>query len=108
MRTAMYCAVILALLPVAAVRVATAGEIVRVPINDMAFSPGEITIKPGDTVEWVNNDFVDHTATAKDGGWDVLVGAGKSARLQFDHVGTTHYFCRFHPDMTGTVRVVGK
>jgi plastocyanin len=104
----MYCAVVLALLPVAAVRVANASEIVRVSINDMAFSPREITIKPGDTVEWVNNDFIDHTATAKKGGRDVVIGAGKSARLLFDRAGTTHYFCRFHPDMTGSVRVIGK
>ena len=44
-----------------------AGEVVRVAINDLAFSPAEVTAKVGDTIEWVNGDFVDHTATAKDG-----------------------------------------
>jgi len=32
----------------------------------------QITAHAGDTIEWVNNDFVAHTATARDGAWDVM------------------------------------
>jgi plastocyanin len=83
-----------------------AGEVVRVAINDLAFSPAEVTAKVGDTIEWVNGDFVDHTATAKNGAWDVAIAAGKSAQLPLTTAGTFAYFCKIHPGMTGTINVV--
>jgi plastocyanin len=85
--------------------VGMAGAAVRVTIADLAFSPGDITVKAGDTVEWVNNDFVDHTATAKNGDWDIMIPAGKSVQRKITKVGTFTYFCRVHPDMVGTIRV---
>lgn len=106
MRTAFHCAAILLALQIISARVGLAGEVVKIKITDLAFSPAEITIKEGDTIEWVNEDFIDHTATANDGAWDVAIAASQSARRQFDHAGTSKYFCRFHPDMTGTVHVV--
>lgn len=86
--------------------VGMAGAAVRVTIADLAFSPADITVKAGETVEWVNNDFVDHTATAKNGDWDVMIPAGKSAHQKMTKVGTFTYFCRVHPDMIGTIHVV--
>lgn len=83
-----------------------AGAVVRVAITDLTFSPAGITVKAGDTVEWVNNDFVDHTATAKNGDWDVAIPAGQSASQKMTKVGTFTYFCRVHPDMIGTIHVV--
>jgi plastocyanin len=106
MRTAFRHAAILLALQIVGARVGIAGEVVQVKIADLAFSPAEITIKEGDTIEWVNSDFIDHTATANNGDWDVLIAAGQSARQQFDRAGTSKYFCRAHPDMTGTVHVV--
>jgi plastocyanin len=106
MRTAILPAAILLALQIVGARVGVAGEVVQVKIADLAFSPAEITIKEGDTIEWVNGDFIDHTATANNGAWDVLIAAGQSARQQFDHAGTSKYFCRVHPDMTGKVHVV--
>jgi plastocyanin len=84
---------------------APAGEVVRVEIKDLAFLPAEITVNAGDKVEWVNEDFIDHTATAKSGEWDVMVPAEGSAQVEFDGVATITYFCRVHPGMTGTIRV---
>ncbi len=106
MRTAFQCAALLVALQIMSARFGIAGEVVQVKINGLAFSPAEITIREGDTIEWVNGDFIDHTATADDGSWDVVVAESRSARLRFDHAGTTKYFCRFHPDMTGTVHVI--
>ena len=79
-----------------------------VVIDNFTFSPAEITVKAGDTVEWVNNDFVDHTATATSGEWDVMIVAGQSARQEMTKPGTIKYFCRAHPDMTGTITIVNK
>lgn len=106
MRTAIRHAAILLALQVVGARVGLAGEVVQVKIADLAFSPAEITIKEGDTIQWVNGDFIDHTATANNGTWDVTIAASQSARQQFNNAGTTKYFCRVHPDMTGTVHVV--
>lgn len=84
------------------------GELVRVKVTNLAFSPAEITVHPGDTVEWVNEDFIDHTATETSGDWDVAIPAEKAAQLTITRAGTFSYYCRVHPGMTGTVHVVTK
>ena len=38
---------------------------VEVTIKQLVFSPALISVKQGDTIEWVNKDFVAHTATAR-------------------------------------------
>jgi hypothetical protein len=58
----------------------------------------------GETIRWINNDTMDHSATVS-GAWDVLVHAHASATLKMDRAGTFHFFCRFHPNMTGQVTV---
>jgi plastocyanin len=86
---------------------AHAGEVIKVDIRDLVFAPTEITVQAGDSIEWSNTDFVDHTATAKDGRLDLLIPAGKSARAELRHAGTVVYYCRFHPAMMGIIHVVG-
>ena len=83
-----------------------AGEVVKVSIGDLAFTPAEITVRVGDIVEWDNGDFVDHTATAKSGDMDVAIPAGKSGRVELSRPETIAYYCRFHPHMTGTIKVL--
>lgn len=78
---------------------------VRVTIDKLAFSPVNVEVHVGDTVEWVNHDFVAHTATAKAQGWDIMIPPGKSAHLVVRKAGTVDYFCRFHPNMKGKVVV---
>ena len=108
MRVVMRRVIILVLLQIASAASALAGEVVQVKIIDLSFSPAEITVKVGDTIEWVNGDFIDHTATAKNGDWDVMIVAVKSAKLQLTHVGTIDYFCRIHPGMTGTIHIAAE
>lgn len=83
----------------------SASEVVKVSISDLAFVPAYIKARVGDTIEWTNSDFIDHTATDRGGSWDVTIIAGKSERLLLGTAGTFHYFCRFHPDMIGTINV---
>jgi plastocyanin len=85
-----------------------AGDAIKVTISDLAFSPAEITAKVGDTIEWINRDFVEHTATDKSGAWDVDIAAGHSGALTLTTPGTFAYICRFHPNMTGTIHVEAK
>ncbi len=79
-------------------------ETLQVTIDKMAFSPATINSKVGDTIEWVNKDFLAHTATVK-GGWDVMIPAGKSASLVLKSAGTVQYYCRFHPNMKARLTV---
>ncbi|HEY8276084.1 MAG TPA: plastocyanin/azurin family copper-binding protein [Methyloceanibacter sp.] len=98
-------AVLLALVQTICAAPALAGEVIKVNISDLAFAPAEITARVGDSIEWTNGDFVDHTATAKSRDWDITIPAGKSAQVQLNKEATIEYFCRFHPAMTGTIRV---
>ena len=82
-------------------------ESVQVTISNLQYSPAEIKAKIGDTVVWVNKDFVAHTATVA-GGWDVDIESDKSARLVLKKPGTFDYYCRFHPNMTGKIIVQPK
>ena len=84
------------------------GEPVRVKITNLAFLPAEITVQAGETIEWVNEDFIDHTATETSEEWDVAIPAEKSAKLKLTRAGTFSYYCRIHPGMKGTVHVIAK
>ena len=47
-------------------------ETIQVKIEKLAFMPSQVTAHVGDTIEWVNADFVAHTATARNSAWDVM------------------------------------
>lgn len=78
--------------------------IVHVTIEKLAFSPAEVTAKPGEKIEWVNKDPFAHTATVK-GGWEVMIPPGKSATHVVEPTDTVEYYCRFHPNMKGRITV---
>lgn len=101
-----YSVAVLMLVQIASATLALAGKVVQIKIDDLAFSPAEITVKAGDTIEWVNVDFIDHTATENSGAWDVMIITEQSARLQLSTAGTFDYYCRIHPGMTGKIHVI--
>ena len=39
----------------------------------ISYAPAQVSAHVGDTIEWVNDDIVAHTATARNGAWDVMV-----------------------------------
>ena len=80
-------------------------KIVQVVIDKATFGDAPAGIKVGDTIEWINTDIFDHTVTAKNGAWDVIIPAGKKARVVMKKIGTFDYFCKYHPNMTGTLKV---
>jgi plastocyanin len=84
---------------------AAAGEVIVVKITDLAFSPATVKTRVGDTIVWINDDFLDHTATADDQSFDLAIGVGQSARLEVTRPGAVPYFCRVHPNMRGTIDV---
>jgi plastocyanin len=79
---------------------------VTVTIDQVAFREKSVTARVGDPIEWVNKDIFDHTATAKNGAFNVDVPAGKKARVVLKNAGEIDYFCEYHPNMTAKVVVV--
>lgn len=84
---------------------AAQAETIQVTIQNLVFSPAEVNARVGDTIEWVNKDVFVHTATARDGMFDVSIPANKTASLIVQRAGEIAYYCRFHPNMTGKLKV---
>jgi plastocyanin len=84
---------------------ALAAETIRVTVDKLKFSPAQVSARVGDTIEWVSNDFVAHTATARNKDWEITIPAKGIGRVTLQHVGEVDYFCRFHPNMTGGISV---
>ena len=84
----------------------TSRKVIQVKIEKLAFMPSQITAHVGDTIEWVNADFVAHTATARDGTWDVMIPPAATASVVLKSDGTVDYYCKFHPNMTGQITIV--
>jgi plastocyanin len=75
-------------------------------IQNVAFSPNPITIAPGSTVIWTNQDVVTHTVTADDGSWGLsTLGQGGTYSHVFTSPGSYTYHCAIHLYMMGTVVV---
>jgi plastocyanin len=74
-----------------------------VTIKDMSFGPPPQNLKAGDTIEWVNEDIFEHTATARDGSFDTDLKPHDRANITVRR--TTEVYCRFHPGMTLTLTV---
>jgi plastocyanin len=78
---------------------------IQITIENLEISPAEVSVKVGDTIEWINKDVFAHTATARNGDFDVNLPAKKSATTVVKKVGTVEYYCRFHPNMKATLKV---
>ena len=79
-----------------------------VHIKDDAYKPATVTVHPGDTVLFINDDDDAHTVTSDNNEFDSK-GLDTSSRWQytFKNPGTYHFFCELHPFMKGTVVVKG-
>ncbi len=104
MRTAM-ANLTLGALMLASASLPARAEVIEVKIKDVAFVPGEVSAHVGDTIEWVNTDFVAHTATARNGAWNVLIGPNAKKSIVLKSKGPVDYYCKFHPGMTGRIMV---
>jgi plastocyanin len=52
----------------------------QVKISHARFMPAEVTIAPGETVTWANEDEDGHSVTADDGSFDSHPGCGEVAQ----------------------------
>jgi YVTN family beta-propeller protein len=76
-------------------------------ITNFAFNPSSITVRPGESVTWSNDDGSPHAVAFKDGSAGVeALAPGQTFTRAFDRAGTYDYSCSFHPYMTAKVTVV--
>ncbi|WP_407117478.1 cupredoxin family copper-binding protein [Bradyrhizobium sp. LMG 9283] len=78
---------------------------IEITMEDLVISPAEISAKVGDTIRWVNKDVFAHTATARNGDFDVMLPPKKSATSVLKKAGTVEYYCRYHPNMKATLKI---
>jgi plastocyanin len=88
-----------------------------VSIQNYAYSPSNVSINAGGTVQWANHDATTHSVSADaTGGFsNDLAGtvadsyggmtAGGTFAEKFPATGTFTYHCRYHASMHGTVTV---
>jgi plastocyanin len=77
-----------------------------VQMRDFNFSPATITVNVGEAVTWVNAGEEPHNAVGDDFS-TALLDPGKSGSKSFSSAGSFSYICTVHPQMKGTVKVVG-
>jgi plastocyanin len=78
---------------------------IQIVMQDLVFAPAEVSAKVGDTIEWVNKDVFAHTATARNGDFDVNLPPKKTVTSVLNKAGTVEYYCRFHPNMKAALKI---
>jgi len=78
---------------------------IEITMENLVIAPAEISAKVGDTITWINKDVFAHTATARNGDFDVTLPPKKSATSVPKKAGTVEYYCRYHPNMKATLKV---
>lgn len=78
-----------------------------VSITNFTFSPATMTVQPGTTVTWTNQDDAAHTVTSDSGNelGSNSLRKGQTYSHKFDKAGTYAYHCSIHPQMKATVTV---
>lgn len=80
-------------------------KIVTDPNTIGRYTPASVTVRAGQTVQFINVSDVAHTVTGN--GFDSGSISNNSGRysLSFSKPGTYHYYCTYHPRMHGTLVV---
>lgn len=81
-----------------------AASVASVAISDFSFQPASLTVSPGTTVTWTNQDGSTHTVKFGDAVSQRLGQGGVSAKT-FETSGIYTYTCSLHPSMAGTIIV---
>ena len=76
-----------------------------VVIDKMKFGPLPANVRAGDRIVWVNRDLFRHTATARDGSFNIDLPAGAKGATVIRKAGEIPFVCKYHPGMRGTLSV---
>ena len=88
-----------------AVAVPAHAAAIQIVMENLVFTPAEVSAKVGDTIEWVNKDVLAHTATAKNSDFDVTIAPKKTVKSVLTKAGTIDYYCRYHPNMKAVLTI---
>ncbi len=80
---------------------------VVVHIRNFAFDPAQVTVKQGQSVEWINDDTVTHSIKAAGFQSPDIPNGGTYTHTFSEAPGDYAYNCGIHPSMHGTVTVSG-
>jgi plastocyanin len=76
-----------------------------ITMSNMRYGRVPANVKVGDTILWVNNDTVMHSATARDRSFDVRIQPRQRVRMTVKSPGKFAIYCIIHPMMRGTLTV---
>jgi plastocyanin len=84
---------------------------VKISYHEITIEPDTLRVKAGSTIEWINEDPVQHNVTSEPGAPSKIssgnFGEGHSFRFTVTKPGIVHYKCTNHPStMNGTIEVV--
>jgi plastocyanin len=79
-----------------------------VVMDSMNFGRLPTDAKVGDVIVWDNRDTVQHTATARDGSFDVRLQPGQKGRTTLRKAGNLAILCTYHPMMRATLKVAAR
>ena len=78
---------------------------IQISMENLVIAPAEATAKVGDTIEWINKDVLAHTATARNGDFDVTTPPKKTVTSVLKKAGHVEYYCRYHPNMKAVLTI---
>ena len=78
---------------------------IQIVMDNLVVSPAQSTAKVGDTIEWINKDVFAHTATARNGDFDVTTPPKKIVTSILKKAGSVEYYCRYHPNMKAVLKI---
>jgi plastocyanin len=86
---------------------AAALDAAQVTIENFAFTPSQLTVKPGTEVTFVNHDDIPHSIVASKGEFhSSALDTDERFVFRFTTPGEFIYFCGLHPHMTAKIEVV--
>ena len=92
-------------LALAAMAVPAHAATIQIVMENLVVAPTEVSAKVGDTIEWVNKDVFVHSATARNGDFDVNIPPKKTVTSVLQKAGTVDYYCRYHPNMKAVLKI---
>jgi plastocyanin len=84
---------------------------VKIKYHEITIEPDTLRVKVGSTIEWINEDPIEHNVTSEPGAPSKLAsgnfGEGHTFRFTLTKPGILHYKCTNHPaTMNGTIEIV--
>jgi len=84
--------------------------LVKITYHEIAIEPDTLKVKVGSTIEWTNQDPVEHNVTSASGPTKFVsknFGEGGTFKVTVTKPGVIHYRCTLHPaTMNGAIEVV--